>query len=88
MCSDLLSHVVQSLCGEEERRPGVMRFEGAARNHVQTLKVCLHLMSMLTFASNFNIVSMVMLPLTQRMTTEPILCICFLLLLLLLFSKK
>ena len=30
---------------------------------------------MLTFASNFNIVSMVMLTLMQRMGIEPILCI-------------
>ena len=34
---------------------------------------------MLTFASNFNIVSMVMLTLMQRMGIEPILCICNLL---------
>ena len=39
------------------------------------------------FASNFNIVSMVMLTLTQRMGTEPILCICILLPLCQLFSK-
>ena len=42
---------------------------------------------MLTFASNFNIVSMVMLTLMQRMGVKPFLCICVLLPLLLLFSK-
>ena len=40
-----------------------------------------------TFASNFNIVSMVMLMLIQRIGIETILCICILLPLLLLFSK-
>ena len=39
------------------------------------------------FASNFKIVSMVLLTLMQRMSTEPILCICVLLPLLLLISK-
>ena len=46
---------------------------------------------MLTFASafksNFNIVSMVMLTLMQRIAVEPILCVCVLLPLLLLFLK-
>ena len=42
---------------------------------------------MLTFASNFNIVSMVVVMLVQRMGVEPILCICILLRLFLLFSK-
>ena len=40
------------------------------------------------FASDFNIVSMVMLTLTQRSGMEPILCICNLLPLLIIFSKK
>ena len=39
------------------------------------------------FASNFNIASTVMLMLMQRMGIEPILCICVLLPLLLLFWK-
>ena len=56
-----------------------------------SVKVYSHLASKLTFASafasNFNIVSMVMLTLMQRMCTEPILWNCALLPLLPLFSK-
>ena len=51
------------------------------------IKVRSHWTSMLTFASNFNIVSTVMLTLMQRMGTEHILCVCVLLPLLPLFSK-
>ena len=40
-----------------------------------------------TFVSHFNIVSMVMLTLMQKMGTEPILCIHILLSFLQLFSK-
>ena len=56
------------------------------------LKVRSHRTSMLmfasAFASNFNIVPMVMLTLMHRMGIEPILCVCILLPLLLLFSKR
>ena len=45
------------------------------------------LASMLTFASNFNILPTVMSTLMQRTGIEPIFCVCVLLPLLLLFSK-
>ena len=62
------------------------------RKRKRKVKLRSHRTSMLTFASafasNFNIVSMVMLTLMQRMGIEPILCVCILLPLLLLFSKR
>ena len=56
------------------------------------VRVHSHRTSMLTFASafasNFNSVFMVMLTLMQKMGVEPVLCVCVLLPLLLLFSKR
>ena len=65
--------------------------QGRLASHSSFLKVSSHWASMLTFASafasNFNIVSIVMLTLIQRMGIKSILCNCMLLTLLLLFSK-
>ena len=54
---------------------------------VHCLKIRSHLASTSTLASNFNFASVETLILMQRMDTEPNLCICNLLPLLLLFSK-
>ena len=58
-----------------------------ASRSVHTERQCWHLFASSAFPSNFNIVSIVMLTLTQRTGIEPILCFCVLLPLLLLFPK-
>ena len=82
------------LCAQRSRDLQIPEKKSRIRSNAwkqRTVKVRSHLATTSTFAcafaSNFNIVSMVMLTFMQRMNTEPILCVCLLLPLLPLFSK-